>query len=120
MPDRATPTLPSRDLDVTTAFYERLGFVVSYRDTGWLVLDRGGLTLEFFPHRDLDPATSSAGCCLHLDDVDAFHAECLAAGVPATTTGWPRVHAPRAEPSGLRIGALLDPDCSLLRLVGNR
>ena len=54
-----------------------------------------------------------------MDEVDAFHAECLTAGVPETTVGWPRVHRPRLEPSGMRIGALLDPDGSLLRLVQN-
>ena len=100
-------------------FYARLGFSVVYQDSGWLILERGGVVLEFFPHADLDPATSSFGACLRLDDVDAFYTECLTAGIPETTVGWPRVHRPRLEPSGMRIGALLDPDGSLLRLVQN-
>jgi catechol 2,3-dioxygenase-like lactoylglutathione lyase family enzyme len=119
MTDRATPNLPSRDLSATAAFYGRLGFVEQYRDDGWLILAHGGLTLEFFPYPGLDPATSSFGCCLRLDDVDGFHRTCLDAGLPETTHGFPRVHAPRLETSGLRIGALVDPDGTLLRLVGN-
>ena len=94
MVDRATPNLPSRDFGATSAFYAGLGFVEEFRDDGWMILTRGSVTLEFF----------QAG-------VDA--------GLPQTTRGWPRLHAPRVEESGLRIGALLDPDASLLRLIAN-
>lgn len=119
MTDRATPNLPARDFGTTAAFYARLGFEESYRDSGWMILTRGDLMVEFFPYPRLDPVRSSFSCCLRLDDVDAFHAVCLAAGVPEATRGWPRVHAPRLEPSGLRVGALIDPDGTLLRLVQN-
>lgn len=119
MVDTATPTLPSRDLSHTVDFYERLGFVQTFRDDGWLILVRGGVQLEFFPNPDLDPARSSFGCCLRLDDVDAFHRACTEAGVQDCTVGFPRVHPPAREASGLRIGALLDPDGNLLRLVEN-
>ena len=119
MVNRATPNLPSRDLAATCAFYTRLGFVQEYRDAGWLILTRDGVTLEFFPFADLDPATSSFGCCLRLDDVDAFFESCKAAGVPVTTRGWPRLHPPGLEESGLRIGALIDVDGTLLRLIAN-
>lgn len=119
MTDRATPNLPSRDFDATEAFYAPLGFERTWRDGGWMILVRGGLTLEFFPHPDLDPLQSAFGCCLRLDDADAFHAVCLAAGVPEARTGQPRVHAPRLEPWGGRVGALIDPDGTLLRLVQN-
>ncbi len=119
MVNRATPNLPSRDLAATSAFYTRLGFAEEYRDPGWLILARDGATLEFFPFADLDPATSSFSCCLRLDDVDAFFEACVAAGVPITTRGWPRLHQPVLEESGLRIGALVDVDATLLRLIAN-
>jgi len=119
MADRATPNLPARDFASTSAFYAQLGFTQDYRDDGWMILRRGGVSLEFFPFPDLDPFTSSFGCCLRLDDVDDFYAVCCAAGVAERTQGFPRVHPPRRESSGLRIGALLDPDGSLLRLVQN-
>ena len=119
MTDLATPNLPSRNFDVTEAFYDRLGFFRSWRDAGWLILRRGSLTLEFFLFPDLDPANSAFSCCLRLDDLDAFYAQCLAAGVPEQRTGWPRLHAPKLEPWGGRVGALIDPDCTLVRLIQN-
>ncbi len=48
MTDHATPNLPSRDFETTARFYAALGFEESYRDEGWMILERGGLTLEFF------------------------------------------------------------------------
>ena len=119
MPDSATPNLPSRDFAATSAFYERLGFSEAYRDEGWMILSRGEVTLEFFPFPGLDPDESSFGCCLRLDDVDDFYRVCVDAGLPESTKGFPRLHPPRREESGLRIGALLDPDGTLLRLIGN-
>lgn len=117
MADVATPNLPSRDFAVTADFYARLGFAESWRDAGWMILERGGMTLEFFPYPDLDPATSSFGCCLRMADVGAFFDEVLSAGVPETTTGWPRVHRPKREAWGGLVGALIDPDGTLVRLV---
>ena len=67
----------------------------------------------------LDPKSSAFSCCLRLDDVDGFFETCLEAGIPESTTGWPRVHRPVLEDSGIRIGALVDPDCTLLRLIQN-
>lgn len=119
MTDHATPNLPSRDFDATARFYAALGFEPTWKDGGWMILKRGGLTLEFFPYPDLDPATSSFSCCLRLDDLDGFYAVCKATGVSEKSTGWPRLHPPRLEHSGLRIGALIDPDCTLVRLIQN-
>ncbi len=117
MADTATPNLPSRSFDETARFYARLGFAERWRDAGWMILERGGVTVEFFPYPDLDPATSSFGCCFRMDDVGGFVAEILAAGVPERTTGWPRTHRPRQEAWGGIVGALIDPDGSLVRLV---
>ena len=46
--DHATPNLPARDFAATSRFYAALGFVEGWRDGGWMILTRGGLTLEFF------------------------------------------------------------------------
>ena len=89
MSDAATPNLPARDLAATSAFYARLGFTETYRDDGWMILARGSLMLEFFPFPDLDPAESSFGSCLRLDDVDAFYRLCLQAGLPESHRGFP-------------------------------
>jgi catechol 2,3-dioxygenase-like lactoylglutathione lyase family enzyme len=120
MADTATPNLPSRDFAATVTFYSALGFSTLFRDPGWLILTRGGLRLEFFPYPEVDPATSSFGSCLRLDDLDDFYGECIRAGIAESRTGFPRLQQPRTEGSGLRIGALLDPDGSLLRLIQNR
>lgn len=119
MVDRATPNLPSRDFDATAAFFAAVGFITVFRDQGWMILVRGDVTLEFFPHPNLDAASSSFSCCLRLDDVDGFFEECLDARIPESSRGWPRVHRPVLEDSGLRIGALVDPDCTVLRLIQN-
>jgi catechol 2,3-dioxygenase-like lactoylglutathione lyase family enzyme len=117
--DQATPNLPSRDYDKTIEFYSSLGFEKVWHDDGWLIMNSGGLMLEFFRYPDLDPAVSSFSCCLRLDDVQAFYAACIKAGVPEQTNGWPRIHAPKLEHSGMTIGYLVDLDGTLLRLVQN-
>jgi catechol 2,3-dioxygenase-like lactoylglutathione lyase family enzyme len=119
MVDHATPNLPSRDLDATAAFYAALGFATAYSSPGWLILERGSLVLEFFPDPGLDPATTAAGCCLRVDDLDGLYADCVAAALPVTHVGRPRLHPPTVEDSGMRIGYLVDADGNLLRLVQN-
>jgi catechol 2,3-dioxygenase-like lactoylglutathione lyase family enzyme len=119
MVDRATPNLPSRDLDATVDFYAALGFTTTYHDPGWLILEHGTVMLEFFHDPGLDPASTAASCCLRLDDIDAMYAACVAADLPETHLGWPRIHPPKVEDSGRRIGALVDADGNLLRLVQN-
>lgn len=117
--DRATPNLPSRDFDVTSRFFAAIGFRETWRDSGWMILSRGEVQLEFFPFTDLDPATSSFGSCLRVDDLDGLYAACKSAGVPEKRAGWPRLHAPKVEPWGGRVGALIDPDGTLFRLIQN-
>lgn len=117
MTDHATPNLPSRDFETTSQFYAKLGFTETWRDPNWMILRRGGLMLEFFPHSGLDPAESSFGCCFRLDDVMAFFETIISAGVPEKKSGWPRTHCPEREAWGGTVGALIDPDGTLIRLV---
>ena len=117
--DHATPNLPSRDFEATSQFYAKFGFTQGWRDRGWMIVKRGGLTLEFFPYPDLDPLESSFGCCLRLDDLQAFYSICREAGIPETRSGAPRLQPAREEASGLTIAYMVDPDGSLLRLVQN-
>jgi catechol 2,3-dioxygenase-like lactoylglutathione lyase family enzyme len=117
--DQATPNLPSRDFEVTLAFYAKLGFELGWRDEDWMILERGSLKLEFFPHPDLSPLESWFSCCLRLDDLTGFYSTCRETGVPEQCWGYPRVQPPKVEGSGLTIAALIDPDGTLLRLVQN-
>lgn len=118
MTDRAVPNLPSRDFDATVAFYGGFGFEQDYRDEGWLILRRGDLSLEFFPFADLDPARSSFMCSIRVDDVDELYRSITSAGVVEKMVGFPRVH-PVTQPSGLRIGNLIDIDGTQVNLIEN-
>ena len=115
MSDRVTPTLPSRDLAATSAFYGRLGFREVFRDAGWLIVARGALQLEFFPHPALDPWANHAGCCLRVADARALHAAFSAAALPADPAAVPRLTPPVDQPWGFREFALVDADGNLLR-----
>jgi catechol 2,3-dioxygenase-like lactoylglutathione lyase family enzyme len=116
MTDRATPNLPSTDLDATAAFYERLGFEKGFMDEGWLILTRGPIELEFFPAA-VDPQTTIASCCIRAADLDGLHLAFAAAGLPADCWSAPRLTQPVTQPWGMREFALVDPDGNLLRCM---
>jgi len=120
MTDRITANLPSRDLKKTAAFYGALGFVVGFKDDGWMILNRGSLELEFFPMPELDPKQSWFSACVRVDDLDALYEAFKAAGLNEDCRGIPRLTAPKLEPFGLRMFALVDLDGSLLRCIDNR
>lgn len=119
MSDHATPNLPSRSFDQTQQFYQQLGFTLVYRDDDWMILKRGPLELEFFAHPTLDPLTSWFSCCLRLDELSEFYELCKSAGIPVNKSGYPRLHPPEELDHGLRMGALIDLDGTLLRLIQN-
>lgn len=84
-----------------------------------MILRRGGLTLEFFPHPDLDPGESSFGCCLRVDDLAGLYKVLKDAGLPEQRSSQPRLSAPAVEASGLTVAYMVDPDGTLLRLIQN-
>lgn len=115
MGDVVTANLPARDFGETASFYERLGFQVEFRDEGWMILSRGPLEIEFFPHPDLNPRDSWFSACVRVGDVDGLHQAWSKAGLP--THGIPRLTAPQNEAWGFRMFALVDPNGSLLRCM---
>ena len=115
MTERVTANLPARNFDETERFYKSLGFTVAFRDEGWMILTRGPLEIEFFPHPDLQPSQSWFSACVRVDDVNALHAAWSQSGLPAK--GIPRITDPVDEPWGFRIFALVDPNGSLLRCL---
>ncbi len=50
MTDFASPNLRSRDFRATSLFHAKPGFVESWRDDDWMILERGDLLLAFFQH----------------------------------------------------------------------
>ncbi|MFZ4069023.1 MAG: VOC family protein [Caulobacterales bacterium] len=117
MTDRITANLPARDFDETAAFYERLGFALDYRDDAWMMMSRGPLEVEFFPYPDLDPFQSSFSACVRVADLDRLFADYAALQLPQA--GIPRLQSPpRTVVEDLRMFALIDPNGSLLRCLG--
>jgi catechol 2,3-dioxygenase-like lactoylglutathione lyase family enzyme len=113
--ERITANLPARSFEDTAAFYGALGFEVAFRDADWMILRRGDLEIEFFPHPELDPAASWFSARVRVDDVDRLFAEWCRVGLAAT--GIPRLTPPVNEDNGLRMFALVDPNGSLLRCI---
>jgi hypothetical protein len=119
MSDRTTPNLPSRDFVRTEAFYARLGFTCRFRDTGWMILARGDLVVEFFPHPEVDPKSSWFSACIRVDDLDGLYDAFRAAGLPGDPRALPRLTAPEARPPVPRMFALVDLDGSPWRCLEN-
>ncbi|HEX2726162.1 MAG TPA: VOC family protein [Beijerinckiaceae bacterium] len=117
--ERATvaPILPARDFEQTAQFYEALGFAVAslYQPPdAYLIMRRGDVELHFFPHAELDPATSICGCYIRTGEVDVVYEAFARAGLPAT--GIPRLTPLSERPWGMREFAVIDPNGSLLRI----
>jgi catechol 2,3-dioxygenase-like lactoylglutathione lyase family enzyme len=118
--DRITANLPARDMAETASFYARLGFAEVYRSAGWMILNRGALELEFFPHPDCDPLSSSFSACIRVDEPEALLKEWRGAGLPADNLSIPRLTGFFKPPGAPRMFALVDLDGSLLRVIDNR
>jgi hypothetical protein len=117
--DRATPNLPARDFGATAAFWGAMGFAPGYRDDHWMILERGSMTVEFFPHPEVDKGSSWFSACLRVDDLDALHAEWSALDLPRDDRSIPRLTGILHHPPVPRMFALVDPDGSLLRVLQN-
>ena len=114
--DLAIPTLPARSISDSMAFYRTLGFAGgAHAYSGdYAIPTRGSIEIHLFAHRDLDPATSSAGCYLRVLDVADIYAACESIGLPSS--GIPRMDKLQDKPWGLREFAVVDPDGNLLRI----
>ena len=117
--DRITANLPSRDFAATERFYAALGFQNAFRDTGWMILTRGKLEVEFFPWPDLDPRESSASACVRVDDLDGLLAEWRTTTLTNDPRAIPRLTGIVKHPRVPRMFALVDGDGSLLRVLEN-
>lgn len=107
------PTLPSRSLLQTLAFYKRLGFDGALIGGDYAILKRGSIEIHFFSHPDLKPEDCYSGCYVRMPEVDSLHAELSTAGLPPR--GIPRMEPVDNRPWGMREFALLDEDGNLLK-----
>ncbi|MCK0139180.1 bleomycin resistance protein [Aliiroseovarius sp. F47248L] len=118
---KITANLPSRNFDTTLAFYDGLGFRLAWRSEGWMIVEKVGMKVEFFPHPDLDPEESWFSACLRLPDVEPLHNEWSQQGISTDTTAIPRLTA-ITEPTDTapRMFYLVDPDGSLWRVIEDK
>lgn len=117
--DRITANLPSRDFSATADFYGMLGFEILFRDEGWMILTRGPMWLEFFPHPDLVPAQSWFSACIRTDDLEALRLSWTNLDLPKDPMGRPRDLEIIGGDGAPRFFAMIDPDGSLLRCIDN-
>jgi catechol 2,3-dioxygenase-like lactoylglutathione lyase family enzyme len=119
VPEYAVPIMPSKDLDATLSFYERLGFENAGSfppEWNYLIIRRGSLQLHFYGDPGVDPLTISSSCYIYTDDADALHATWNAIGVQTDPTTGSRLQRPVDTEYGMREFALVDPSGNLVRV----
>lgn len=79
--ERAIPTLPCRDLDSASAFYQSLGFHLGARYPTYAILQRGALELHLSLFEALEPKTNCSAAYLRLEDAQALHRQAAALGL---------------------------------------
>ncbi len=108
------PILPSRDLDETFAFYQRLGFespmAASSATDEVLVLSRGGTELHFQHTPGLDPFSNGATTYCRVPHPDQLHTEWESRGIERDRATGSRLIAPVVTGSDGREFALIDPE----------
>ncbi len=115
MLEQACPILPSRDFDVTEAFYRKLGFEAFRHEDQYLIVNRDRIELHFFPYAAHSPETCNHGAYLRPADVDAISSEVAALDL-SSTDGVPRFAPAEDKPWGMREAVIWDPDGNLLRI----
>jgi len=121
--ERTIPILPCRSIDDVLAFYVALGFEIPYRQerpNTFAIVRRGGIELQFFVLKALDPAQSYSTCYVLVPDVDALYAA-FTEGLRAATGRVPSRGVPRIGPVkdmsyGVRQFVMVDPGGNYIRI----
>jgi catechol 2,3-dioxygenase-like lactoylglutathione lyase family enzyme len=119
VPEFAVPIMPSKDLEETLAFYERLGFEnagAAPSEWNYLIIRRGTAQLHFYSDPEVDPLTTASSCYVFTDDADALYETWNAIGVPADAHTGSRLQSPVDTDYGMREFALIDPSGNLVRV----
>ena len=118
--ERAEPILPSRDLEETRQFYQRLGFTSWWDGKApwdYEIVSRGDLVVHFFLESGLAPEANDTSCYWRVFDADQLHAELSALQLPSQ--GIPRLTAPEHQPWGMREFTIVDSSGNLIRVGHN-
>lgn len=117
------PLLPCRSIDDQIAFYESLGFEVTYRQKApnvYASVQRGAIELHFFVLKGYEPADSYSTCYVLVSDVDGLYGD-FRAGLKRSlgrvpSRGIPRIGALRDMSYGVRQFLLTDPGGNIIRI----
>lgn len=117
------PILPCRSIDETLDFYRALGFEVTYRQkrpNTFAVVERGGIQLQFFVLRALDPSSSYSTCYVLTQDVDGLY-RAFTDGLKQSlgrlpSRGVPRIGALKDTSYGVRQFVVVDPGGNYIRV----
>jgi hypothetical protein len=105
----AIPILPSLNLDETSEFYGRLGFV---EDSRWpdeyMIVTRDDGEIHFWACDDPELSKNSS-CYVYVEDAAALYAEYLAVGIE-------RMKAPEQTDYDILEFSVIDPHGNLLRI----
>ncbi len=121
--ERSIPILPCRSIDDQLAFYEAIGFEVTYRQKApnvFAAVRRGPIELQFFTMKGYEPANSYSTCYVLTADADRLHADFRdglkrALGrVPSR--GIPRIGAVNDMSYGVRQFVMTDPGGNMIRI----
>ena len=105
----AIPILPSPNLDETSLFYARLGFVEASRWAGeYLIVSRDECEIHFWVCDDPKMPENSS-CYLYVDDAAALYAEYLGRGIE-------RIEEPEPTDYDILEFSLIDPHGNLIRI----
>ena len=121
--ERMIPLLPCRSIDDQIAFYEALGFEVTYRQKApnvYASVQRGLIELHFFVMKGYEPADSYSTCYVLVSDVDRLYEE-FRAGLKVAlgrvpSRGIPRIGALRDMSYGVRQFLMTDPGGNIIRI----
>ena len=121
--ERMIPLLPCRSIDDQLAFYESLGFEVTYRQkvpNVYASVQRGAIELHFFVMKGYEPAASYSTCYVMVTAIDALYAA-FRDGLRRSlgripTRGIPRIGVLRDMSYGVRQFLLTDPGGNIFRI----
>ena len=104
--DSIAPRSLVADMEQALAFYGQLGFVTSYHDEGFGIVERDGVALHFNASDDEEPRDDHLLGWIGVTNIDELHQQYVAAGA---------IQSPlKAQPWGTKEFVLRDPFRNLL------
>ncbi|MBX7243608.1 MAG: VOC family protein [Bacteroidia bacterium] len=104
------PKLPSRNMERTRDYYvNSVGFEISADYSNYLILEKEGVEIHFFPFPELDPKQNYGQVYIRTNAIEAFYQSLIDIHTPIHPNG-----NLEEKPWGQKEFSLLDPDGNLL------